>query len=171
MATACNLKEKDKCCRTEITDVICPSALRNMSGTYNEELQIGSGCARNSRKGKCFLCPCNPNFCCGLGDLCNGWNGDLVQTGQYSQSWYCEEFHDETTDLIVAPMLLLLLLILPGTFAIRKIGKSRGGECYQREKRNKVAVAPMDSSSDEEVELKIAPPGRPKLKFQPISGR
>ena len=199
MATSCNLKEEERCCRTEITTPRCTNVLQNISG-WDELTERGTGCVDGR---SCHRCPCYENYCCSLGDLCNGCkefssystllfpnsylsyfiltpfcllfhshigNGDLVQTGTYPQKWYCEKFHEESSDLVLAPALLLLLLVIPGILIIRRIGTSRGGDCYQQIKPSSIAPAPPDDSSSEEEE-KEEPPGRPKLRFQPIAGR
>ena len=131
MATSCNLKS-EHCCRTEITDAKCPNRLQNMTMEWSDDERMGNGCNEHT---DCYRCSCYENFCCNLGDLCNGWNGDLVRTGNHNQEWFCEPFSEQTSDFVIAPAFLLFLIVVPGVLLIRRIGQSRGGECYQQKKR------------------------------------
>jgi len=74
-------------------------------------------------------------YCCPVGWVCNGFNGDTVKGDpEHPGPWYCEPFLEEDYDTFLIPGLIIVCLVFPALYCIYKIGTSRGGPWYNVKK-------------------------------------
>jgi len=106
----------DRCCRVEVNDIACPKLYANLS----EATVPGYGCDLDPDRESCHLCPC-ADYCCPLGWVCNGLRGTTRDSGVHKGEWYCQEFYEETADPFIWPLLLLICLVFPLVYFLRKV--------------------------------------------------
>ena len=152
---SCNAGEEDICCRALADNPLCPKYIIINHSSENSLPGNGCGldpkaeyCVQCSCelvravKVGIFLCALASlvsilfvsavfcfgtlkTYCCPVGWVCNGFNGDTVKGDpEHPGPWYCEPFLEEDYDTFLIPGLIIVCLVFPALYCIYKVTHS-----------------------------------------------